>query len=681
MYMTVEKNVKKVQRTEVSFSILKEFWKKRENRAVILLIYNQMKLSTLLSYTDFLSIKDEGVLQFYLRYVQNNKIWGDCDAAEISEALEMHPFLTYLIMCESSADKGGYYFAYQKLEAEIDVYVKKCKECLEDKNITVFRVNIPMIQEIEPDKGTNSSLSYVMYSRLLPAKEFRLPENIDKITNFPYSELKTFRSMWFQRLGRGSRKIYLVGPCIVAGTENPPGERLGDILYQKMQDLGLCDDCEIEFVPLQMDESMKLYNILEYDISSKDLVIFIHYNLYEYEIDMASLYNSWSGEKWLYQDKPIHTTVTGNEQIADVLIEKIIGPFHAALPVNEINMWKGEPQFAPTFEFEIRKYVEKIQTMRELPQGSSVGSIVMNCNPFTNGHRYLIEYAAKQVDYLYIFAVEEDMSVIPFCDRYVLIREGTRDIPNIILVPSGKFIISRVTFYSYFQKDMYADNINSEEDVYIFARYIAKNLGITKRFVGEEPTDMVTNSYNQKMKEVLPKYGIELIEIPRKRVENGKIISASTVRSLLFEEQWSEISRFVPPATLEYLKNNRSEIKRRYERKKRSADVREGNFSGLVNHICSEEKVVIYTIGEDTNSLLRKIPRNIEDRLVFADKTAGSKNIVFRGKQVIAPEELLTTYKEYTVIVSSVKFGPDIYRQFLQMGMDMSRCIFNTRVI
>lgn len=487
--------------------------------------------------------------------------------------------------------------------------------------------------------------------------------------------------MGFQRLGKGSRKIYLVGPCIVTGIGNPPGERLGDILYQKMQDLELYHDCEIEFVPFQMEETMKLYNILEYNISNNDLVIFIHHNLYDYELDVTSLYNSWSGEKWLYQDIPIHTTVSGNERIADILIEKIIKPFHAVLPVNKFTMWKGEPQFAPTLEFEIRKYIDKIKIMRGLPQGSVVGSIVMNCNPFTDGHRYLVEYAAKQVDYLYIFVVEEDMSVIPFYDRFNLISEGTRDIFNIILVPSGKFIISRVTFYSYFEKDMHEENIDSEEDVYIFARYIACGLGITKRFVGEEPSDVVTNSYNQKMKEVFPKYGIELIEIPRKSTENGRIISASTVRSLLFEGKWSEINRFVPLTTLEYLKNHRLEIKERNDRKKRIADIRETEISELINYICREEKVVIYTIGEDTNSLLQKIPRDVEGRLVFADIIAESKNIVFRGRQVIAPEKLLTTYKEYAIIVTSTRFGSDIYQQFLRMGLDMERCIFDTRVI
>ncbi|EFA28598.1 ABC transporter, ATP-binding protein, partial [Haemophilus influenzae HK1212] len=38
------------------------------------------------------------------------------------------------------------------------------------------------------------------------------------------------------------------------------------------------------------------------------------------------------------------------------------------------------------------------------------GSIVMNANPFTLGHRYLIEQALQQCDHLHLFIVGEDAS-------------------------------------------------------------------------------------------------------------------------------------------------------------------------------------------------------------------------------------------------------------------------------
>lgn len=53
-----------------------------------------------------------------------------------------------------------------------------------------------------------------------------------------------------------------------------------------------------------------------------------------------------------------------------------------------------------------------------------IGSIVMNCNPFTLGHRYLVEEASRQSDLLYIFVVEEDKSDFPFEDRFNMVKAG-----------------------------------------------------------------------------------------------------------------------------------------------------------------------------------------------------------------------------------------------------------------
>lgn len=680
MYITIEKDVEKIQRQEVNFPFLKQFWGKRENRSIILFIYNGESILTLLSYMDFIDMEDETALGYYLDCVHNNKFWGYCDAVEISEALEQMPYVTYLIL-EKNEVSGKYTFAYARLDAEVQYYVSRIKECLENKGIRVFGVNIPMVQEIEPDRRTNSSLCYVMYSRLITSDEFRLPQNIDKITNLSEDDLKPVKDLWYKKLGNAEKKIYLVGPCIVTGTGNPPGERLGDVLYLKLQELGLDREYEIEFVPLQMDKSMKLYNILEYTITNRDLVIIVLYNMYECELDLTPIYNSWEGKKWLYQDKPIHTTITGNEMIAENIIEKIIKPAHESGGGNvQINMWHGEPQFSPVLEYEIDRYIKRVREIQNFPVGSKIGAIVMNCNPFTLGHRHLIEYSAKKVDYLYIFVVEEDLSVFPFHDRYSLIREGIRDISNIVLVPSGQFIISRVTFFSYFKKDMYTDHASSEEDVYIFARYIARGLGITRRFVGEEPADIVTDSYNRKMKEIFPKYGIELIEIRRKESDHGKIISASSVRSLMEEGRWEEIEQIVPFTTLEYLKKNKENLLRRNKKKQLSLASGEDVVNEFNDRVCCEDRVIVYSIGEDTEQFLKKIPEKVKKRFVYADKMASKGSIYFHGKLVVAPEELLSKYREYTIAIPTVKYGPEIYRQFVQMGLDMSRCIFNTRV-
>jgi [citrate (pro-3S)-lyase] ligase len=198
-------------------------------------------------------------------------------------------------------------------------------------------------------------------------------------------------------------------------------------------------------------------------------------------------------------------------------------------------------------------YLSKLQETRFSVCGR-VGTIVMNCNPFTLGHRYLIEQAALRVRHLFIFVVEEDKSIFPFKERLELVKRGTSDIANVTVLPSGNFIISSLTFVDYFGKSELQDKIiDSTLDVELFGKYIAPTLGVTVRFVGEEPFDTVTRQYNEAMKTILPKFGVELIEIPRKETGGG-VISASRVRKLLDINEWEEISAIVPSTTLEYLK-------------------------------------------------------------------------------------------------------------------------------
>ena len=197
---------------------------------------------------------------------------------------------------------------------------------------------------------------------------------------------------------------------------------------------------------------------------------------------------------------------------------------------------------------ELENYVKSLQIHKP-----RIGAIVMNCNPFTLGHRYLIETAAKECMKLYVFVVEEDKSVFKFEDRIELVRKGTTDISNVTVMPSGKFMISSLTFKDYFNKSELQDKqIDPTMDVEIFAKYIAPALSINVRFVGEEPLDKVTKQYNDTMRKLLPRYEIEFVEIPR--IEQAEsVISASRVRKLLDNKDFDAISKLVPETTLSFL--------------------------------------------------------------------------------------------------------------------------------
>jgi [citrate (pro-3S)-lyase] ligase len=189
-------------------------------------------------------------------------------------------------------------------------------------------------------------------------------------------------------------------------------------------------------------------------------------------------------------------------------------------------------------------------------QSFTSGAIVMNCNPFTLGHRYLIEYAMSKVDNLYIFVVEEDKSYFKFKDRIELVRQGTADLANVRVIPSGQYIISRETFGLYFEKDQNQNaEIDCSQDVELFAEHIAPAMNIEIRFAGEEPLDNVTKQYNDTMRRILPRYGVRFEIIPRLETD-GEVISASKVRKLLENKDFDAIAKLVPKTTLDYLKRN-----------------------------------------------------------------------------------------------------------------------------
>lgn len=192
--------------------------------------------------------------------------------------------------------------------------------------------------------------------------------------------------------------------------------------------------------------------------------------------------------------------------------------------------------------------------------GEKKAALVMNCNPFTLGHQYLIEKAASENDILHLFIVSEDSSLVPFAVRKKLVMEGTAHLKNICYHETGPYIISSATFPSYFQKDEIAViESHANLDVNIFVK-IAKTLNINRRYVGEEPNSLVTNIYNQIMQKKLPENGIECIVIPRKKYESAnKVISASTVRQAIKDGNFEILRELVPKTTLDFFLSEEAE--------------------------------------------------------------------------------------------------------------------------
>lgn len=252
-----------------------------------------------------------------------------------------------------------------------------------------------------------------------------------------------------------------------------------------------------------------------------------------------------------------HYNPNGHRIVAEKLFEELIGRglVGGGSAEGKARIDQSDYGLTQSLSKELEEYKSILKNYYSEMFTPCIGAVVMNCNPFTLGHRYLIEKALERCDFLVIFVVEEDKSVFPFEDRLRLVDEGVKDLSNVTVIPSGKFMISSLTFTEYFNKSELQDRtIDTSLDVSVFAREIAPCLHIAKRFAGSEPFDSVTRQYNDAMRQILPEYGIEFEEIPRAEIE-GETISASKVRQMIADGNLEGTRQFVPETTFDYLFN------------------------------------------------------------------------------------------------------------------------------
>ena len=200
----------------------------------------------------------------------------------------------------------------------------------------------------------------------------------------------------------------------------------------------------------------------------------------------------------------------------------------------------------------ISRYTDYLRRMRgERPDGAA--AIVMNANPFTLGHRYLVEQAAKEVSTLYVIAVCEDRSTFSYAERLAMIQAGCEGLDNVVVVEGSDYAISELTFPTYFLKQVTdATDTHITLDLDLFARHIAPTLGVKTRYVGSEPIDELTRRYNELMQQQLPQRGIEVKTIER-LAHDGQPVSASRLRQSLAERPLSQAAALVPATTVPYL--------------------------------------------------------------------------------------------------------------------------------
>ena len=361
-----------------------------------------------------------------------------------------------------------------------------------------------------------------------------------------YYNVKNNKRITIDLNEKATRTIHLFGQCLIIGRYVEDKYTLASIIQKYVN----IDNYEINVVNHGSwnNSFYQLKLISESNIKSGDIVIVFDNNK-KYKgipnIDLTDIFYNYDLDVNWFVDSIFHCNQIVNTLYALKIYNSI---------KEKINKSYGNYSIKKIDEnIIINYYINKYFYSFEFYKYNKIGSIVMNCNPFTKGHLHLIKKAKEYVDLLIIFLVSEDKSFFSFSERLSMVMKGTENIKDIIIVPSDDMIISNNTFPEYFLKiidDDLEKNIN--RDLTIFSKLIAPALNIKYRFVGTEPNDKITRKYNELMKKSLPSRGISVIEIPRIK-ENNSIVSASLVREFIKKGDFKILYKYLPSSTLSRL--------------------------------------------------------------------------------------------------------------------------------
>ncbi len=451
-------------------------------------------------------------------------------------------------------------------------------EELESKGASVLSLVIPQEAEVRiRTKAELESYRYgVSFSEYVNAYDYiseqkrNIAESIYGKETCEYyrnggEDKKTFINFgrfpcFYIRDNLSEKKIYVIGPCIVEGNLQMPSECLVAKLQEKVEKDGYTViGCVILWHEYDLWEMVE-----DLPIRKQDIVICVDERNRTPEkgkgravyLDSLELYNRLERKTWYAGAAPIHVNADGVDALSDFLyymyLRKEIEKKNN-LPEREKRHCLQQGRILSMEQTAaIASYINEIG-IPDKNEWQKIGAIIMNGNPFTLGHKYLVEYAASQVDMLYLFIVQEDRSHFPFSARFAMAAAGVSHLKNVKVVPSGDFVLSYKTLPAYFEKEVYREiKLNAAVDLEIFAHYIAPELGIKWRFVGEEPNDRITRQYNEQMKTILKENGINVVEICRKE-SLGEPISASRFRELFFGGNMEESMKLVPQTTWKIL--------------------------------------------------------------------------------------------------------------------------------
>ena len=366
------------------------------------------------------------------------------------------------------------------------------------------------------------------------------------------------------------KTIYFYGPCISIGVFALDYQTIESCLQRKMNSAEVPYRCVNIPAPLLLNPYDSAINTLHKIGKGKyregDVVIHFGRNNLEWfglsktnidRHDLSLVFNMPNNLqcKCFIGHMAAHVNSSGYKMVADYIWEEIKN-----IPPSKNIKSKYYQFHSETLEQqrpELNRYIKYLNENKfNVVDNEIIGSVAVNANPFTLGHAYLIDEARKRADYLYVFVAEEDLSDFSFETRYELVQKYCKQYDNVRVFPSGKFFASTLTFGDYFNRDALKEVlIDATLDCNIFSKIIAKELRINFRMLGEEKQDDITRQYNDYVKEILTKNGIEVIIIPRLEV-NGGAVSAKSVREHIRKKEYDLLKNEVPVPTYEFIIKN-----------------------------------------------------------------------------------------------------------------------------
>ncbi len=483
-------------------------------------------------------------LCLFLNIKNPEKLWTYLDIQEMLEAADSVDFEWVFQTLKSQGVETILLSA--KIERETE-YIAETKKAIlrrfpPAENKTVNERAMPYIETFFDDLYSRDGyVESIMNERFVvdgPEYMMRLKDTSGRFLNIRDGERLTVGQP-----EEYDRTVYFYGPCLPIGNYVSDEYTVESFLQKRFNDAGM----KIRVVNYGSwgNNVTTINRIIKTQFRKGDIIVIMPMELCG-PINGLEIFDLWEtlekyqvSAEWLL-DTPYHVNHHVMKLYADELFALINRKFGASCADNS-------PVVCP-FDLVDRIFIRKFFHGVDLEKNRTAAMCVFNANPFTNGHRYLIETAAKETDCVYLIILKENPSGFSFGERFAMAVDALRDLENVTVTSGGILIGGGGDYFpEYFVKVVSPDIMERcRITIQTFAA-LAASLHATHVFIGEEPTDPVTMELNRTYLEIMPQYGIHPVIVPRK-TQNGEIITGSLVRRLA-EERSERLREYVPAST------------------------------------------------------------------------------------------------------------------------------------